>query len=65
MRLRLVAKKINVEDDDDDIDIDGEDDYEDIDSVDSVIEAFDARRRLENVLEDKALERLLSGDYDY
>jgi len=59
-----VAKKINVEDDDDDIDIDGEDDYEDIDSVDSVIEAFDARRRLENVLEDKALERLLSGDYD-
>jgi hypothetical protein len=60
-----VAKKINVEDDGDDIDIDGEDDYEDIDSVDSVIEAFDARRRLENVLEDKALERLLSGDYDY
>ncbi len=60
-----MAKKINVEDDDDDIDIDGEDDYEDIDSVDSVIEAFDARRRLENVLEDKALERLLSGDYDY
>ena len=59
-----MAKKINVEDDDDDIDIDGEDDYEDIDSVDSVIEAFDARRRLENVLEDKALERLLSGDYD-
>ncbi len=65
MRLRLVAKKINVEDDGDDIDIDGEDDYEDIDSVDSVIEAFDARRRLENVLEDKALERLLNGDYDY
>lgn len=64
MRFRFVAKKINVEDDDDDIDIDGEDDYEDIDSVDSVIEAFDARRRLENVLEDKALERLLSGDYD-
>ena len=60
-----MAKKINVEDDDDDIDIDGEDDYEDIDSVDSVIEAFDARRRLENVLEDKALERLLNGDYDY
>lgn len=60
-----MAKKINVEDDGDDIDIDGEDDYEDIDSVDSVIEAFDARRRLENVLEDKALERLLNGDYDY
>ncbi len=59
-----MAKKINVEDDGDDIDIDGEDDYQDIDSVDSVIEAFDARRRLENVLEDKALERLLSGDYD-
>ena len=59
-----MAKKINTEDDVDDIDIDIEDDFEDFDSVDSVLEAFDARRRLENVLEDKALERLLSGDFD-
>ena len=59
-----MAKKINTEDDVDDIDIDIEDDFEDIDSVDSVLEAFDARRRLENVLEDKALERLLKGDFD-
>ena len=59
-----MAKKINTEDDVDDIDIDIDDDYEDIDSVDSLLEAFDARRRLENVLEDKALERLLKGDFD-
>ena len=59
-----MAKKINTEDDVDDIDIDIEDDFEDFDSVDSVLEAFDARRRLENVLEDKALERLLKGDFD-
>ena len=58
-----MAKKINTEDDVDDIDIDIEDDFEDFDSVDSVLEAFDARRRLENVLEDKALERLLKGDF--
>ena len=60
-----MAKKSNADDDVDDIDIDMEDDYEDIDSIDNVIEAIDARRRLENMLEDKALERLLNGDFDY
>lgn len=48
----------------DEIEIDG--DYEDIDTGVSVAAAFDARRRLEQLLEEKALERLINGDfYDY
>ena len=48
---------------DDDIDID---EFEDIDNTDggvSVVDTYDARRRLEEILEAKALERLINGDF--
>jgi hypothetical protein len=63
---RLVSKKSNSEEDEDDFDeIDIDEDYEDIDHKVSTADNFDARRRLEQVLEDKALERLINGDlYD-
>jgi len=53
-------KKVN-DDNVDDIDTFG--DYEDIESEESIFDGFDARRRLEQVLEDKALERLINGDF--
>jgi len=57
-----VAKKNNVDDDDID-DIDAYDDFEDIDDEDLVLDDVDARRRLEKVLEDRELERLIYGDF--
>ena len=57
-----MAKKKKVNDDNvDDIDTFGY--YEDIESEESIFDGFDARRRLEQVLEDKALERLINGDF--
>jgi hypothetical protein len=57
-----VVKKKKVNDDNvDDIDTFGY--YEDIESEESIFDGFDARRRLEQVLEDKALERLINGDF--
>jgi len=38
-------------------------DYEIIEKVTSAKENAEARRRLERVLEDKALERLINGDF--
>ena len=57
-----MAKKSSVDDDDID-DIDTFDDFEDIEGEASILDDFDARRRLEKVLEDKALERLIHGDF--
>ena len=57
-----MVKKKKVNDDNvDDIDTFGY--YEDIESEESIFDGFDARRRLEQVLEDKALERLINGDF--
>ena len=55
----------NSAEDDDSFDdnIDLGEDFEDIDSKESVGDSFDARRRLEEVLENKALERLINGDF--
>ena len=51
-----MAKKSNVDDDDIDA-IDSFDDFEDVETEESILDDFDARRRLEKVLENKALER--------
>ena len=57
-----MVKKKKVNDDNvDDIDTFG--DYDDIESEESIFDGFDVRRRLEQVLEDKALERLINGDF--
>ena len=67
----MVAKKSSV-DDDDDLDLDLNlnlngigtyDDYDDIESEESLLDDIDARRRLERVLEDKALQRMIFGDF--
>ena len=59
-----MSKKSNVDDDDID-DIDAYDDYDGIEDEDLVSDDVDARRRLEKVLEDRELERLIYGDlYD-
>ena len=43
-----------------------DDDFEAIDIIDSrLIINLDARRRLEQFMEDKALERLIDGGYSY
>ena len=65
-----VSKDKKTEDEDDESydDIDEiDEEYEDIESRISVTANLDARRRLEQVLEDRALERLIKGDayYDY
>lgn len=58
-------KNKNSEENDDDFDeiVEIEDEYEGVESSDTIVTGFDARRRLENVLEDKALERLINGDF--
>jgi hypothetical protein len=59
-----VAKKDSVEDDNGTIDdIETHDSREIIEKVTSAKDASEARRRLEKVLEDKALERLINGDF--
>lgn len=59
-----MAEKIN----DDDDDFDGDDDFEDVDFVESKqneADNFSARRRLEQLREEKELERILnSSSYD-
>lgn len=60
--MSIVAKKSSVDDEDLD-DIDTYDDYEDIEGEENILDGIDARRRLENVLEDKALERMIYGDF--
>lgn len=57
-----MAKKSSVDDDGLD-DIDTFDDFEDVRDDEIILDGFDARRRLENVLEDKALERMIYGDF--
>ena len=57
-----MAKTSSVDDEDLD-DVDAYDDYEDIEGEDSILDAIDARRRLEKVLEDKELERMIYGDF--
>ena len=54
-----MAKKSSVDIDDTDI----FDDFADVESEENILDDFDARRRLEKVLEDKALERLIYGDF--
>jgi len=60
-----MADDIDIDDDtfsDDEVDIlDDEIDDEEV----TVVTKFDARRRLEQLKEERALERLLSGDYYY
>lgn len=66
MSATIVAKKSNVDDEDLDLnlnDIDTYDDYDDIEGEESLLDDIDARRRLEKVLEDKALERMIYGDF--
>lgn len=59
-----MAKKDSVEDDNGTIDdIETHDSREIIEKVTSAKDASEARRRLEKVLEDKALERLINGDF--
>jgi hypothetical protein len=57
-----VAKKSTVDDDDID-EIDTFDDFEDVKDVDIILDDLGARRRLEKVLENKALERMIYGDF--
>jgi hypothetical protein len=59
-----VAKENNVEDDSDTFDdIEELDDGEDIENITSAKDNSETRRRLEKILEDKALERLINGDF--
>ena len=59
-----MAKKDSVEDDNGVFDdIETPDDCEIIEKVISAKDNSEARRRLEKVLEDKALERLINGDF--
>lgn len=58
-----MAKKRKVDEDNFD-DVGNFGDYENVESEESIFEDFDARRRLENILEDRALERLIKGYYE-
>ena len=59
-----MAKKDSVEDDDGAFDgIETSDDCEIIEKVTSTKDNSETRRRLEKVLEDKALDRLINGDF--
>lgn len=59
-----MAKENNVEDDSDTFDdIEELDDGEDIENITSAKDNSETRRRLEKILEDKALERLINGDF--
>ena len=59
-----MAKKYSEEDDDGAFDdIETPDEREVIRKVSSAKDNSEARRRLEKVLEDKALERLINGDF--
>lgn len=51
------------EEDSFDEDIDMDEDFNDIESKQGIVENFDARRRLEEHLDNKALERLINGDF--
>ena len=63
LRWRPVSKTNSAEEDSFDDDIEVDDDFEDIDAKPVVVDNFDARRRLEEMLEDKALQRLINGDF--
>ena len=64
MSVTIVAKKSSVDDEELDLnDIGTYDDYDDIESEECFLDDIDARRRLERVLEDKALERIIYGDF--
>jgi hypothetical protein len=61
MGVFIVARKSSLNDDD----LDGiglYDDYEDLESEDIILDDIDVRRRLERILEDKALERMIYGE---
>ena len=59
-----MVKKSSVKDDSSTFDdIETSDNYEVIESITSKKDNYEVRRRLENVLEDKALERLLNSDF--
>ena len=59
-----MVNKNSVKDDSDTLDgIEEPDDREVIESIISTKDNSEARRRLEKVLEDKALERLINGDF--
>lgn len=59
-----MSKENSAEEDDDTFDeIDIDDDYENIEQKVSAVDNFDARRRLEQFLEEKALNRLINGDF--
>ena len=59
-----MAKKDDIEDDSDSFDdIDTTDDCKEDVSTTSVKYNYEARRRLETILEDKALDRLINGDF--
>jgi hypothetical protein len=59
-----VARKNTGDDDSDPFDfIETSDDCEDVECATSVKDNTEARRRLEKILEDKALERLINDDF--
>jgi len=59
-----VVNKKSVKDDSDTFDdIEEPDDREVIESIISTKYSSEARRRLEKILEDKALDRLINGDF--
>jgi hypothetical protein len=65
-QLAVTSHTSTEEDDDFDEIEEIENGYEEVDDATAVMDGCDARRRLEKVLEDKALERLINGDfYDY
>ena len=60
----MVAKKSREDDEDLELnDIGTYDDYDDIEGEESLLDDIDAKHRLERVLEDKALQRMIYGDF--
>ena len=60
----MVAKKSREDDEDLELnDIGTYDDYDDIEGEESLLDDIYARHRLERVLEDKALQRMIYGDF--
>ena len=64
MSATMVAKKSREDDEDLELnDIGTYDDYDDIEGEESLLDDIDAKHRLERVLEDKALQRMIYGDF--
>jgi len=66
VRLGFVAKKNSVNDDDSVVPDDATDmidEYEEMETKHDLIDSYEARRRLEKIMEEKELQRLISGDF--